>query len=147
MADKTITSLLINTIFIGLVLMGLLSSYILLVNNEGRGEIFDDFPEIEALNLNITNSVVNDNLLETANINSNLSADYNPELSISSADQSGNAIQINIQNLANIIWVSLMVLGSLVFGSVFTFLTSLIMAIILFVIVAYFIKGIRTGQT
>jgi len=147
MADKTLTSLTINSLLIGLLLMGLLSSYILLVNNEGREEIFDAYPEIEAFNLNLTESITGQQIVDTANINSNLSADYNPEIAISAADQSGNAISINLQNIITIVWTALTILGSLLFGTVFRAITSLIIAMVGFITVAYFIKGIRTGQT
>lgn len=146
MAEKTLTAFTINSLLIGVLLMGLLSSYILLVNNEGRGEIFDDFPIIESLNLNLTNSYTDGQILETTNINSNLSAQYNPELAISAADQSGNAIAINLQDLMKVIWALLIVLGTLLFGNVFTTLSTLIISVVGIVIVAYFIKGIRTGS-
>lgn len=147
MADKTITALTVNSLLVGLLLISLLSSYILLVNNEGRGEIFDDYPEIEAFNLNLTESLTGQDLVDTANINSNLSAGYNPELAISAADQSGNAISINLQNIITIIWTALIVMGGLLFGSVFSTISTLIISIVGFITVAYFIKGIRTGQT
>lgn len=125
----------------------MLSSYILLVNNEGRGEIFDDYPEIEEFNLNLTNSYTDGRIIEVANINSNLSADYNPELAISAADQSGNAIAINLQNLITITWTSIGVFGALLFGSIYTaVLSTLIISILGYIIAAYFIKFIRTGQ-
>ena len=147
MADKNITSLTINSLLVGVLMLALLSSYVLLVNNEGRGEIFDDYPEIEEFNLNITNQYTSGQVVETANINANLSADYNPELAISGADQSGNAIAINLQDIITITWTSLGVLGALLFGSIYTaVLSSLIIAIIGYLITAYFIKFIRTGQ-
>lgn len=147
MAKETITAFTINSLLIGLLVVGLLTSYVLLVNNEGREEIFDDYPEIEAFNLNLTETITGQNVVTAANINSNLSADYNPELAISGADQSGNAISINLQNIATAVWASLLVLGGLLFGTAFSTIATLIIAIVGFVVVAYFIKGIRTGQT
>lgn len=147
MAENNITSLAINSLLIGVLTLAMVSSYILLVNNEGRGEIFDDYPEIEEFNLNLTNSYTDDNILNTANINSNLSADYNPEISISSADRSGNAIAINLQNLITITWASIGVLGTLLFGNVYTsIISTIIVSILGYLITAYFIKFIRTGQ-
>ena len=147
MAENNITSFTINSLLVGLLTMALISSYVLLVNNEGRGEIFDDYPDIERYNLNLTGSYTNGQLIETANINSNLSADYNPEISISSADQSGNAIAINLQDLVTITWASIGFIGALLFGNIYTtVLSALIISIIGFLITAYFIKFIRTGQ-
>ncbi len=146
MADKTLTALTINSLLILMLMLGLTSFYVLTVNNEGQGQIFDDYPEIENLNLNITNTLTDGQIIDIANTNSNLSADYNPEIAISAADQSGNAISINLQNIINIAWSALLVLGSLVFGSVFSLVSSIIMAALAFVITAYFIKGIRTGS-
>jgi len=147
MADNNITSLTISSLLVGVLALAMLSSYILLVNNEGRGEIFDDYPEIEEFNLNLTNKYTNGQIIEVSNINSNLSADYNPELAISAADQSGNAIAINLQNLITITWASLGVFGTLLFGSIYTtVLSTLIISIIGYLITAYFIKFIRTGQ-
>ena len=145
MAEKNITALTINSLLVGVLALALISSYVLLVNNEGRGEIFEDYPEIEEFNLNLTNTY-GGTLLDTANVNSNLSADYNPELAISAADQSGNAIAINLQDIITITWTTLSLLGSILFGSIFATISTIIMAIIGFVITAYFIKFIRTGQ-
>jgi len=147
MAEKTITGLAINSILVGLLTLAMISSYMLLVNNEGRGEIFDEYPEVEDFNLNLSSTYTGGTLLETANINSNLSANYNPEIAISAADQSGNAISINLENIITVSWAAMMALGSLIFGNVFIAISSLLVAIIGFVAVAYFIKGIRTGQT
>lgn len=147
MADNNITSFTINSLLVGILTLAMLSSYILLVNNEGRGEIFDEYPEIETFNLNLTSGYTDGQIIDVANINSNLSADYNPELSISAADQSGNAIAINLQNLITITWTSLGVLGVLLFGSIYTaVLSTLVISIIGYLITAYFIKFIRTGQ-
>lgn len=146
MADNNITALTINSLLIGVLALALVSSYVLLVNNEGRGEIFDDYPEIEEFNLNLTSAYGGGTLLETANINSNLSADYNPEIAISAADQSGNAIAINLQDIITITWTALSLLGSTLFGSIFATISTLIMTIVGFVVTAYFIKFIRTGQ-
>jgi len=146
MAENNITSFTINSLLIGLLIMALISSYVLLVNNEGRGEIFDDYPEIEEYNLNLTSVYTSGQLIETANINSNLSASYNPEASISGADQSGNAIAINLQDLITVVWASIGILGALLFGGVYrAILSTLIITVIGFVSTYYFIKFIRTG--
>ena len=147
MADKNITSLTINSLLVGLLAMAMISSYVLLVNNEGRGEIFNNYPDIEKFNLNLTDSYTNGKLIETANINANLSADYNTELAISGADKSGNAIALGLQDLMIITWTSLGFFGPFLFGSIYmTALSTLIIAIIGYLIAAYFIKFIRTGQ-
>ena len=147
MADKTITSLTINSLLVGLLVLSLLSGYVLLVNNEGRGEIFDGYPEIESFNLNLTDSYTKGKILEVANLNSNLSADYNPELSISAADQSGNAIAINLQDLITITWTGIGLLGAVLFGNAYVgVLSTLVISVIGYLITAYFIKFIRTGQ-
>ena len=146
MAENNITSFTINSLLIGLLIMALISSYVLLVNNEGRGEIFDDYPEIEEYNLNLTSVYTSGQLIETANINSNLSASYNPEVSISGADQSGNAIAINLQDLITVVWASIGILGALLFGGVYrAVLSTLIITVIGFVSTYYFIKFIRIG--
>ena len=146
MADKNITALLINSVFIGIVLLSLLSFFILTVNNEGQGEIFDNYPEIEEFNLNLTRSYTNQ-ILDTSNTNANLSTSYNPELAISAADQSGNAMGINMQNLATSTWDSIFIFGRLIFGNIWTTLISgLLSAIILFMLTSYFIKWIRRGD-
>lgn len=148
MAEDTITSFTINTLLIGLLALALVSSYILLVNNEGHGDSFDSYPEIQKFNLDIQDTYTDGKILETANINSNLSADYNPEISLSGADQSGNAVSINLQNLITITWATLGVLGALLFGNIYTgILSGLIMAIVGFLSTAYLIKAIRTGYS
>lgn len=148
MAEDTITSFVISTLLIGLLALSLISSYVLLVNNEGHGSDFDNYPEIEQFNLNLSNAYSDGKIIETANINSNLSADYNPELSLSGADQSGNAVAINLQNLATMTWSTLGILGSLLFGSIYTgILSGLVIAIVGFISTAYLIKAIRTGYS
>jgi hypothetical protein len=147
MADKTITSLTINSLLVGLLALAMISSYVLLVNNEGREEIFNDYPDIEKFNLNLSDTYTNGENLKVANINANLSADYNTELAISGADKSGNAIATSLQDLVTITWISLRILGVLLFGSIYmTVLSTLIISIIGYLITAYFIKFIRTGQ-
>lgn len=148
MAEGNLTNFTINMLLIGLLVLSLVSSYVLLVNNEGRGEIFDPYPEIEAYNLQIEEVFTNGNLLETANINSNLSANYNPEISLSGADQSGNAVSINLQNAAKTILATLSVLGSLLFGGVYRAVISVILSTIIgFLLASYLIKAIRTGDS
>ena len=147
MADKTITSLAINSLLVGLLALAMISSYVLLVNNEGREKVFNDYPNIEKFNLNLSDTYTNGENLKVANINANLSADYNTELTISGADKSGNAIATSLQDLVTITWISLRILGVLLFGSIYTaVLSTLIMSIIGYLTTAYFIKFIRTGQ-
>lgn len=147
MAERNLTSFLINSLLIGIVILGSLTFYISLANNEGRGEIFDGYEDIEALNQNFTNIYTNGELIENANINSNLSANYNPEFSVSGADKSGNAIQINLQDLASSTWALIGVLANILFGSVVgAIISSFIIAIVAFSITFYVIKNIRTGD-
>ena len=147
MAENNITSWVINGLLVFLLLLGLLSSYILLVNNEDRGEMFDNYPEIESYNLNLTSQVSGGRLNEVANINSNLSADYNPELAISAADKSGNAIAINYQDIIALLWASLSVIGVLLFGNVYiAVLSTIVTSIVAYITIAYTIKFIRSGQ-
>jgi len=148
MVDKNLTSLTINTLLIGVLVIGLISSYVLLVNNEGYGSMFDNYTDIKDYNLNFTNSYTDGRLIETSNINSNISANYNPELSQSGGDQSGNAIAINLQDLITLTWTTLGFLGFILFGSIYSsFISILVMSIIGYITVAYIIKAIRTGET
>lgn len=147
MAERNITSLTLNTLWIGLVIMGMLTFYILLANSEGRGEIFDGYPEVEKLNLNFTNIYTNGELVDTANINSNLTSTYNPELAISAADQSGNAIAVNLQDIITVGWSQFMVILGFMFGSnVMVVISGLIISAIAYLATAYIIKSIRTGD-
>ena len=146
MAEQSITSLTINSILIGVLLMGLLGSYVLLVNNEGHGDIFDEYPEIQAYNLNITETYGGDEFIEVANINSNISSEYNTEISQSGGDRSGNAIGINLQNMITLTWGTLGFLGYVLFGNIYTtILSGLVMSVIGYLSVAYLIKFIRNG--
>jgi hypothetical protein len=148
MADGNLTGFVISMLLTGLVVLGLVSSYVLIVNNEGRGEIFDEYPEIEAYNLEVQGVFTDGNLLETANINSNLSANYNPEISLSGADQSGNAVSINLQNIATTVFATLSVLGSLLFGGIYRAVISVVLfSIVGYLLTAYLIKAIRTGDS
>ncbi len=144
--SDNITTFLANTLFVGLLLLGLTSFYILTANNEGRGEIFDGFPEVQSLNLQSGQQFTDGGLLETANINSNLSADYNPEIAISAADQSGNAIVIGLQDIITETWTVLASLIKLIFGNVVGLIIStLVIAITGYLVVDLFIKKIRQG--
>ena len=147
MAEDNITSWTINGIMIFIVLLGLMGSYVLLVNNEGREEIFDDYPQVEQFNLNLTTTLADTDILDVANINSNLSGDYNPEIAISAADKSGNAISINLQDMTTVLWSSMSFLGALLFGSIYTVLLSgIAIAVVGFISVKYTIKFIRRGE-
>lgn len=146
MADKNINALTINILFISLALIGMLNFYILTVNNEGQGEIFDNYPEIESFNINLTSQLSNE-VVDTANRNINLSASYNPELSISAADQSGNAMSLNRQEIITLMWNSISIFMSLIFGSVWTILLSGVLASILaYTTTYYLISVIRSGR-
>ena len=145
MAEKDIASLTINMTLILIVLMSMLSFYILIVNNEGRGEIFDAYPQIEGFNLNLTNQYTNQ-VIDVSNINANLSASYNPELAISAADQSGNAMALNKQDLFTNTWDSIALFGSMIFGSLWTITISGLIISLLTIRYSYlFIKWIRSG--
>ena len=134
MADQSsITGLMMNVFFIGLFLFSCIMGYATLANSEGRGEIFDGYEQFESLNLQLSNNLGVSQA--AANINNNLSSSYNPELAISAADQSGNAMGINVQNLTIGVWDSVSQFGGLMFGNVWigtlsTLLTSIL--IILF---------------
>ncbi len=146
MAENNLLALTLNILFIGLTLLGMLSGYVLLTNSEGRGEIFDNFPDIESFNLNLT-SIYSNNVVDTSNTNTNISGLYNPEtLSVSGADQSGNAMALNQQELMTLTWNSLSIFMSFVFGIIWTiFLSGVILSILTFLITDYLIKKIRTG--
>lgn len=148
MAEQTLTSFTINSLLIGVLIMGLISSYVLFVNNEGYGSMFNKYPDVEKYNLEL-NSIYNESkILKTANINSNLSADYNPEVSQSGADKTGNAISINLQDIITLTWTSIGFLGTILFGNIYTGIISvLVSSIIGYLVASYVIKAIRTGYT
>lgn len=145
MVENNLTSLTINSILIGLFVLGLVASYVLMTNNEGRGQIFDDYPEIEEFHLDLQDKITNGSVVNNANINSNLSARYNPEIGVSGADQSGNAININLQNLISVVWSAILVMGGFVFGNIFYVISGVILAVLGYLVVYYSIKFIRTG--
>jgi hypothetical protein len=145
MADN-INSLTISILLVGVLLLALTSSFILLVENEGRGEILQNYSQITSLKNNLT-SATGQELISTSNINSNLSADYNPEIAISSADQSGNAIGINLQELVTTFGSLFLILGGLIFGNIFTSVIGIILISILsYQFTYYFIRWIRSGN-
>lgn len=146
MAEKdSLTGLLMNIFFIGLFLFSMISGYVTLVNNEGRGEIFDGFEQFEGLNLELSNNL--GVVQSTSNINNNLSSTYNPELAISAADQSGNAMGINVQNLTIGIWNSVSQFGGLIFGNVWTASLSVLLTSILIIMFSLaMIRFIRRGD-
>ena len=145
MAENNISSLTINMVLILVVLMSLLSFYIIIVNNEGRGEIFNNYSQIESFNLNLTSSFANQ-VVDVANINTNLSASYNPELAISAADQSGNAMAINKQTLFTNTWGTITLFGGMILGSIWTTIISGLIAGIITIRYSYlFLKWIRSG--
>lgn len=145
MAERTISTFTVNMIIIGLALLSMLSTYVLMVNNEGQGEIFDDYPEISEFNLNLSNSFQGD-VVNTANTNINLSAKYNPELAISAADQSGNAMALNLQTLFTLMFSFISVFFGLVFGNIWIVLSGLVGSIIAFIYTYRFISWIRSGR-
>lgn len=141
MADKNLVALTVNTFLVGLVLLSLLSFYILVVNNEGQGAIFDANPEIQDFNMNLTG------YLDTANSITNLSTEYNPEVSISGADQKGTAIGVQLQNPSVGTWKSIAIFFSLVFGSVWTSsISGLLLALLSIIFTYYLIRWIRSGN-
>lgn len=146
MANSNIIGLVTGVFFIGLFILSMLSGYILLTNNEGRGEIFDDFEEFENLNLNLKNNLTG-GTQDLSNININLSSNYNPELSISAADQSGNAMASNSVSFMKDIWNIISVFMGLIFGNVWTASLSIILiSLMIFLASFYFIKFIRSGN-
>lgn len=145
MAENNLNSHITEYILIGLLLLGLISSFIIIVNSEGQGEIFDDFPEIQSFNLNLSNQYATE-VVDVANTNTNLSASYNPELAISAADQSGNAMAINLQDLATNTINSVSILFGLIFGNLWIgTISGIVMALIFYKITYLFIKWIRSG--
>ena len=145
MAENNINALTTNFILIGLVLFGLTSIFLIVVNAEGRGEIFDDYPEIQSFNLNLSSQYTGE-VIDTANANINLSASYNPELAISGADQSGNAMAVNLQDLSTNTIKSISIFMGLIFGNLWTgLLSGIIIALITYLFTYNFIKWIRSG--
>lgn len=149
MVELNLTKFAIVSLVIVVFIFGMISSFVLLANNEGRGEIFDAYPEIQSYNLKLGNSIVeNESLITTSNINLNISSEYNPEISQSGGDKSGNAVGINLNNIITIAWTSLGFLGYLLFGNIYMgVLSSLIMTIVGFVTASLLIKAIRSGDT
>jgi len=148
MAERTLTTLTVNLLLVGMLIMGLVGFYVLLVNNEGRGELFDEYPEVEAYNLEVQSTFANETLLETSNVNANISSEYNTEISQSGGDRSGNAIGTNLRNIISTSWATFGFLGYILFGNIYTSIISgLIVSILGYFITAYFIKAIRMGQT
>lgn len=146
MAENNINALTTNIILIGLVLLGMTSVFIIIANTEGQAEIFDDFPEIQSFNLNLSSQYAND-VVDTSNTNTNLSASYNPELAISAADQSGNAMAINLQTVTTNTINSISTYMGLVFGNVWTgTLSGIVIALITYLFTYNFIKWIRSGN-
>ncbi len=146
MATSNLLGLVTGVFFIGLFLMSMLTGYILLTNNEGRGEIFDNFEEFENLNLNLQSNLTG-GVQTLSNVNINLSSNYNPELAISAADQSGNAMASNSMSFTTEIWNSMSVFMGLIFGNVWTTALSVILiSLVVFLGSFYFIKFIRSGN-
>ena len=145
MAENNINALTTNVILIGLVLLGMTSVFIIIANTEGQSEIFDDFPEIQNFNLNLSNQYANE-IVDTSNTNTNLSASYNPELAISAADQSGNAMAINLQIVTTNTINSISTYMGLIFGNIWTgILSGIVIALITYLFTYNFIKWIRSG--
>lgn len=145
MAEDNINSFTINILLIGFLFLGLISFFVLVAQSEGRGEIFDNYSQINTIRSNFTNQF-GDDLIETANINSNLSADYNPELAISAADQSGNAIGVNLQFRVKDMVSLFFSVGGIIFGNVFSgLIAGLLIAFISYTFTYYLIKWIRSG--
>ena len=146
MGTSNLSGLLVGIFFIGFFLLAMVSGTILLVNNEGRGEIFDAYPEFESFNLDFYNNLTGGSK-EMSNININLSAEYNPELAISAADQSGNAIAANNVEFMMNTWNLISVFLGLIFGNVWTIaLSGLLTSILIALIALYVISFIRRGD-
>lgn len=145
MAEDNITSWTVNTAIIGLLTLSLISFFVIMANSEGQDDIFDGYDNIEGYRLNLSSTVSNGQLLDTSNANLNLSASYDAEGTVSGVSKTGNVIATNLQALVSVTWSTLMVLGSLLFGSVFSTISSLLIGIIGTFSVYYIIKNIRTG--
>lgn len=145
MAENNIDAAVRNYLLIGLVLLGLTSAYIIIVNIEGRGEIFDNYPEIQSFNLNLSDHYSGE-VVDVANININLSALYNPELTISGADQSGNAMTLGLQDLTTNTINSVGIYFSLIFGNLWTaVLSGFVIALAAYHFTYLFVKLVRSG--
>ena len=146
MGTSNIVDLLTGIFFIGLFFLSMISGAILLINNEGRGEIFEGYEEFESFNLNLSNALTG-NTQELGNININLSANYNPELAISAACQSCNDMAGISASFMTETWDLLSVFIGLIFGNVWTTTLSLLVSSILLVLISfYFVKFIRSGN-
>jgi len=146
MADNnSLTGTLINFFFIGLFLLSMTAGYVSLVNSENRGEIFDGYEAFEGLNLELQQNLTS--IQDVGNINANLSAKYNPELAISAADQTGNAMGINIWDLVVGSFNTISVFFGLVFGNVWTGILSILLSSLLITLLGmYLVKFIRRGD-
>ena len=144
--NNTLIGLSLNILWIGLFLMSMVTGYVLLVNSEGQGDMFDGYEEFTGFNRNLTSQLTGD-IKNVANTNNNLSATYNPELAISAADQSGNAIGINMQDLTVDVWNSISKFGGLIFGNIWTATLSIILSSILIMLFSYYLlRWIRSGN-
>ena len=144
--NNTLIGLSLNILWIGLFLMSMVTGYVLLVNSEGQGDMFDGYEEFTGFNQNLTSQLTGD-IKNVANTNNNLSATYNPELAISAADQSGNAIGINMQDLTVDVWNSISKFGGLIFGNIWTATLSIILSSILIMLFSYYLlRWIRSGN-
>lgn len=146
MADNnSLTGTLINFFLIGLFLLSMTAGYISLVNSEGRGEIFDGYEAFENLNLGLKQNLTG--IQGIGNINANLSSKYNPELAISAADQTGNAMGINIWDLVVGSFNSISIFFGLIFGNVWTGTLSILLSGLLITLLGmYLVKFIRRGD-
>lgn len=146
MAEDNISSAAVNFIMLGLLILSLVTFMTTFINNEGRGEVFADYPEIERLQLN-SSQIVGAKVINETNNNINLSIDYNTELAFSGGDQTANAFSINLFQIIEISLISLSILGSLIFGNIYlTLLSGVVSAIAFIYATRLFNKFIRTGQ-
>lgn len=144
--ENNITGLTLNILWLVIFLMAMITGYALIVNNEGKGAIFDGYEEFEGFNLELSSSLPG-NTENIANINANLSSTYNPELTISAAHQSGNAMGINMENLTIGNWNFISKFGGLIFGNIWTkTLSSLFASVLIFLSTLYMIRWIRRGD-
>lgn len=145
MADKTVLGLSTNFLLIGLFLVSLVTGYFLIVADEGQEEILEGYEIFGEISDNLSSYMTNESVI-LSNKNMNLSSAYNPELAISAADQTGNAMSLNMFEVSKEIWSESGKFFGLLFGSVWTKTISLLLISILVLTAGYYsVKWLRNG--
>lgn len=145
MASDNLKGMTMNIFMGGFLLLAMISSFVLLANNEGRGEIFDGYEGFEEFNMNLSHSMGAD-VMTVADQNLNTSLDYDATGSDSGADKQGNAMGANFKDLAVNSFKNISVFFGMIFGNLWTLVISGILSGILILYLGYYlIKWIRTG--